>query len=386
MSDLTGHHAPIDYHVALLSDPWRTALWGRAIKGLVRTGDRVLDLGTGLGHLAVLAAQAGGQVTAVESAWVSRIARQTFERSGQGQAITLVEQDFATLPPEPVDLILADFIGRMLPDATMLRAVRAAARWCAAGTRFAPSKVSLHAAPIGDVPLPALDRLAHPLLGVDLTGALPAAWSTAWSVDLSPSATIAPPALLATLTPPDLPDEVAADLTFHASRAGCLRGVIGWFRSELAQGVVLDTGPGYRTFWGQTLWPVPPVQLLTGDEIRLRWTGTPLADGVGFSWEVQVRRDGGEILSHRGETGAHASALPESGPAPLSLDPHLLVQEGQPDLATPELLAALDGGPAQGPLQDLVIALAQRGEHAPATQALELYEQLYGPHPHARRG
>ncbi|TVQ88019.1 MAG: class I SAM-dependent methyltransferase [Deltaproteobacteria bacterium] len=386
MSQITGHHVPIDYHHSLLSDPWRTALWGRAIKRLVSTDDKVLDVGTGLGLMAILAARQGASVTAVESAWVAQIARHAIERAGLSRQITLHHDDLAALPAEPVDLILADFVGRMLPDATMLRAVRSSRAWCGPSTRFAPSRVELLAAPVADVAMPALDRFRHPLLGVDLSGALPAAWSTAWGMHLSPSALLTSPEPLGELIPPDLPDGLEAELRFEAPRHAELRGLLGWFRAELAPGVTLDTGPGYRTFWGQTLWPVPATVLEPGDEIQLRWSGRSEPGGIAFRWEVTVLRGATRILEHVGDNTDAPSAPITAAPPPKVVDGGALLHAGYVDLATPELLRALDAGLAEEPLRDLVVALAHRGEHTPASEALELFEQHFGPHPSARRG
>lgn len=384
MSDLTGHHVPIDYHVALNRDPWRTALWRRALRRTLTADQTALDVGAGIGLLSVLAAQAGARVTAVESAWVADIAEQVVARAGCQDRVQVVRADLATLTPQPVDVIFADFVGRMLPDATMLRALRAAAAWAGPTTRYLPSRVRLVIAPVADVPFAALDRLRTPLFGVDLAAALPAAWSTAWAVHLEPSAVLCPPQAFASLDPSALLEHVQADLQFTVPRAARLRGFIGWFEADLAPGVTLDTAPGYRTFWGQTLWPVPAHPVAPGDALHLRWRGTSLPDGVGFRWHARTVRGGDTLSDHRGDTRDRvvASSPPVADPA---RDGAKHLAAGQPDLAAPELLASLDDGPERASLGELVLALVQRGEHGAATQALELYEAHFGDHPTARR-
>jgi SAM-dependent methyltransferase len=379
---LTGHHAPIDYHVALISDPWRVARWATAINALVRPGDRVLDAGAGIGLLSAFAARAGGHVIAVESAWVAGIARQVALDAGVADRVDVRATDLADARPETVDVILCDFIGRWLPDAAMRRAVLATAAWAGPTTRFAPARVRLLAAPVGDVPLPAIDRLRTPILGVSVAAALPAARSAAWGVQLGPEALVASPVTVGALAPPDLPEHVDADATFTLARATTLRGLALWFEAELAPDVLLDTAPGRQTFWGQTLLPAPDVAMQAGDRLEARIRATSLPGGVGFRWNLTGRRGDDVLFAHHGDTAARPIG---EAPADPPRSAATLLAAGRPDLATVELIAAVDADPTRDALGDLVVALALRGDHGAATAALDAYERAWGPHPNARR-
>ena len=99
-----------------------TRLVLRFMETLVRPGDRVLDLGTGTGILAVAALRLGaGEVTAVDSDPVAvAVARETLRRNGIVHGIALRRSDAgAALDGGRFDRILvnigATVIGRILP-------------------------------------------------------------------------------------------------------------------------------------------------------------------------------------------------------------------------------------------------------------------------------
>ena len=76
--------------IGMLEDRIRTSRFIHAIRRTVRSGDVVVDLGTGSGVLAVAAAQAGAKhVYAIEVRAVAEVAERFFQGSGFGDRITL---------------------------------------------------------------------------------------------------------------------------------------------------------------------------------------------------------------------------------------------------------------------------------------------------------
>ena len=59
-----GHFIGLHHHRLMLADAERMRAYQQAIAARVRPGQRVLDLGTGTGVLAMWAAQAGAEVVA----------------------------------------------------------------------------------------------------------------------------------------------------------------------------------------------------------------------------------------------------------------------------------------------------------------------------------
>jgi len=359
-ASIDGHHAGLPYHLELLSDPWRTTAWKRAIAANVHPGDVVLDVGTGLGTMAVWAAQAGARrVIAVESAQVVELARQVVADSGVQDVVEVVAGDIATLSPQPVDVILADFVGRLLPDAAMHRAVTAARAWATPQTRWLPRRVSWFTALVGPVAVPALDRWSHPLLGAPLHAVRDQARTVPWTVHLDAQALASAPAQLAALDPTDLPDHLHVQAELSAM-SDVVRGAAAWFRADLGQGVILDTGPGRRTFWGQILWAAAPVSVQAGDAFTLQ----------------------AELRSRPGDVHMSWSLAPPSTARPVP--PAQATDASTPDVILPELLA--DGIPTERQaLADVVLALLQRGDPA-AHPLLATYQRRFGPHPALQRG
>lgn len=374
-----GHHAGLPYHVDLLSDPWRANAWKRAIEAVIRPGDTVLDVGTGTGIMAVWAARAGAaRVIAIECSDAADIAAQTVARNGVSDRVQVVRADLATLPAEPVDVILCDYVGRLLPDAAMARAVGAARAWAGPATRWAPGRIRILAAPVAEIAHPALDRLEIPLLGVDLGAAAERAWRVPWTAVLSPEALLVAPTELASWHTPDVPATLTMEHRWTLPNPGRLRGVALWFEAALAPDVSLDTGPGRRTFWGQILWAGPLTTVQSGDEVVLNGTVATAVDHIPMSWRLAVHRDGVPVP----DDADHDRAV-WSGTEPRSLGEALLAG-GRPGPAIAPLMHSRATDDAEGSSL-LIMALASVGDPA-AWQLLAEYERRHGPHPTLRRG
>lgn len=109
-----------------LIDHKRTKAFAKAIKKTVAKGDIVVDMGTGTGILAMLAAKAGAaKVYAVEID-KNNIAtlRKTFEKNGYGNIIEVIEGSILEVTiPEKVDVIIGEMIATALIEELQALAV-----------------------------------------------------------------------------------------------------------------------------------------------------------------------------------------------------------------------------------------------------------------------
>ncbi|MBN1945295.1 MAG: 50S ribosomal protein L11 methyltransferase [Bradymonadales bacterium] len=276
----------------LLDDPVRMDAYERAIRALVRPGDVVLDVGCGTGILAMLAARCGAlRVHAVESTAVAALAAELVAANGLVDRVLVHRRDARRMePPELVDLVISDFLGRYLIDDGMLPVMAATKRWCKPETRFCPERIRLMLAPVGDFFLRAVDLFTAPIYGLDFSGALPYALNTCYHADLRPEAIMSPPAEFGGYTPPDPPVPFDGTLTFTIARDGRLQALAGWFSANLAPDVVLSTEPGIETHWGQYLFPLPPHQVQAGDILSVHLWEQPVGADSVWHWEGRLAR------------------------------------------------------------------------------------------------
>jgi SAM-dependent methyltransferase len=434
-AQMRGHDVPFDYHRILLDDGARVDAFDRAIRALVRPGDVVLDLGTGTGILAVLAARAGAaRVHAVESMAVAGLAREVAAANGVADVVFVHRADAVELEPvEPVDLVVGDFLGRFLVDDEMLDAVVAAGRWLKPGGRFCPSRVCMYLGAVGNFALPQVDRFEVPVLGVDLQPGRRHAQAWCYPATLGREQLISNPAEYGLLEPPDSPVPADGEVLLRIERGGQLRGVAGWFEADLATGVVLTTAPGHNTHWGQILFPIPRIEVEPGDHLRVRvmsrveenawaWEGElTRRDQVNLRFDMVSVREIGDArpepverpgatreqvreLTRRAAASFNARRMAEAAAtlegATASLGPDLAdmagplyenlglayLNQGLCGYAEQCFLRALDGQPTsrEQALRWLVVVLQLQGKTYDMVRYLEAYEAAFGPHPESR--
>jgi predicted RNA methylase len=123
---------PLPYHHTMLSDTKRCQAFAGAIRKIVRSGDIVLDLGTGTGLLAYFAVRQGAQqVYAVEAdPLVANATREYIRLNGLDQKVQLIEkraEDFLP-PPVQVDVVICEMLSVGLlgeQQVPVLNAIRA---------------------------------------------------------------------------------------------------------------------------------------------------------------------------------------------------------------------------------------------------------------------
>ncbi len=272
----------------MLIDPTRTGSFDRAIRALVQNGDRVVDVGTGSGILAMCAARAGaGQVYALEitqmADWAERLAKTN------GLAQMQVVRGDATLfdAGGPVDLIMGEFAGMWLLEEWRHYAafVQVRDRWLKPGGRVIPSASGLFLSAVDSRQL-SYERgwgfFDAPVQGFDFSEVLtsgayrPARYVlTAEPKDLICTREIA---RFDFLTGTERDYLFTTEAQFDYAAAGMFHGFIGHFTLDLAPGLTLTTGTdGRETCWHQSYFPMPPMQVPAGGAItaRLRSFLTP---------------------------------------------------------------------------------------------------------------
>jgi hypothetical protein len=251
-------------HTFMVQDKPRMLAFERAIRKIVRPGDRVLDLGTGTGVLAMLAVRAGAShVDAVERTDVAHLAREL--------------------------VLITELIGDQIYDEDIVRLVlHAREHLLASGARICPETLDLVAAPVS---WPAEHKrlmATGDVLGLDFAPARRTAFNLPALLKKRPSSRFGTPKTMiavdfTTLRHDPFPLEEEAFWT--ATRTGTLHGFYVYFHSRLAPRVTLNGDQA--THWHRLFLPIEPaarvqkgdrigLQLVIDEQSRYMWTGVVL--------------------------------------------------------------------------------------------------------------
>lgn len=287
---------PALYYEDMLADKLRMERYRAAISEWVKPGDVVADLGTGMGVLAMMAAQAGAsRVYAVDNRQNALdIARHLIEANGLSDRITLVCADAReAVVDEKVDLVVNELIGDFGTDENIYECVRefADSNLKEEG-RVLPEQLSTYLVPVqyGDE-FRGIWRENYE--GLDLSPVLE------YPTQVEPVMRIMQCDPLGLAQPQELENirfgigmpERAMDypVEFTVDRAGEIQGFMGYFEASLVPGITLANHPVYpRCHWQTWHWPLhPPRQVSVGETLRAVVHARPnmIASGWTMEWD-----------------------------------------------------------------------------------------------------
>lgn len=283
------------FHVPMLRDAARNAAYRRAIERVVRPGMRVLEIGTGAGLLAMIAARAGATVvTCEENQTIAAAAADIIARNGLSDRITLIRKRSTalTIPedlPEPADLVIHEIFGRTVFDEGVTAALSDARRRLLKPAALAVppgARVRCMLVRAPKLPPPAtLDQVE----GFDLSGfellarrsvSLTAAQYERLELASGPVSALS---MNYDRMPPFGP---ASETVTVQSLGGRIDGMLQWLALDFAGGETLENNPfdtGVASSWGALYTPLAePLATEPGEPLRitLRHRGTSLVSGV----------------------------------------------------------------------------------------------------------
>jgi type I protein arginine methyltransferase len=297
----------------MLADQPRMDFYAALIERHVRPGDHVVDLGTGTGILAALAARRGAsRVHAIDHSEILNHARLLVARNG----ITNVEfhavhsRQFRL--PEPVDVILHEQMGDALFDEDMVNNILDLRdRLLKPGGRVLPSRFEFYCEPVMINPrrhVPFIWRLK--VHGFDYSSLEwdrpqdPAYYRLAAGDGAVVDHLLAPPKPvltvdLETLQPADLPRELQYERL--VSRPGSFDGLVVYFRVHGGDGLTLTTDPAdpaRAPHWGFRILRTETVEVAAGDRIRVGLTVERWADVDTWRWRCETFPRAGDRCLH----------------------------------------------------------------------------------------
>ncbi|HLH28937.1 MAG TPA: class I SAM-dependent methyltransferase, partial [Acidimicrobiales bacterium] len=239
-----------EYYVSLLEDRPRISAVLSAVSRAVRPGDRVVEVGCGVGTYALAALRAGAaHVTAIDRNPVAlALARELGVARAGGDRLTLLEGPAESVELEPpADVVIFEDYGG-LGHSPGLRSLldHVHRRLAAPGARYVPEAVDLFLAPV-DRPLRSVgpgDAGALPFDAAALELLRKRSLNDPFSPDLEGGALAAPGTLAGRiLASEELPPRVPMRASLLASRSGEVHGLIGWIRLDLGGGLTVDHPP-----------------------------------------------------------------------------------------------------------------------------------------------
>lgn len=343
----------VDYYARLLAGDTRIEAFRTAIHEAVGAGDRVLDLGTGLGTFALFAARAGaGRVWAVDSDPVVHLARWVARANGLERSIEFVRGRVpgVTFPREIDVLVFEDFPQRFLDDRTFRTLRTLADEALAPGARSVPRAARLQLAPLAS---PELRRWLFPVHAdgpvrsdgpvhadrpADAEGSELAGAAERYGIDWEalrpylanqPRPTFLPRSTMAAepvagparrLLPPPDPEDLAVDGRWVLEEEGVVHGLALWFDLEVSAGSWISNAPGADTEpWGQLVLPLdPPVAVPRGGALDAAVEYERLGDGAPGWLTWSARSDAGVASGH--EFAAAPAALGDLYPEGADLE------------------------------------------------------------------
>jgi SAM-dependent methyltransferase len=290
MSTLWGYLDPAEHAHMLLDEP-RVDAFARAIAAVVRPGDVVLDVGTGTGILAILAARAGARrVYAVDRSGVVEVAKLHVAANGCADVVEVIRGALEQLTlPEPPRVIVGEQLGNFAPAEHQHRLFALARKHAAPDAVLIPSRYRFTFGLVRASGLRAdLSRLAD-VHGVRLDALAQRLARRPAFVRVDPDELLGPEVTGEWLATDGAPP-VSAAARFVADRDGEAAAIAVGFEAELAPGVILRTAVAApRTHWSQTLFPIDPLPVKTGDAIDLELTLRIVTNANTWAWRAGPR-------------------------------------------------------------------------------------------------
>ena len=286
----------LDFYTGLLADTPRIEAFRDAIGEVVKPGDRVLEVGAGLGTYAFFAAQAGAdKVWAVEPGPIVHLASSLARANDLHDRVECLRASVPDVQlPERADVVIfEDFPTRLVDQRAhgLLRSFRD--RYLKPEGCIVPAIGRLCIAPASGSGLSrGLDAERPEAFGIDWSVMFPYLANGPRYVKMGEDVLLARPSVgpeLRLLDPPG-PAELAVEGEWRFEEAGDVEALLQWFEIRVGARRWLSNAPGTKTVWGQIALPlVPAIHVPAGGQLTARVAPDTRKDGAPgwLSWQAE---------------------------------------------------------------------------------------------------
>jgi hypothetical protein len=270
------------WHFGMLNDAARNKAYEEAIGRTVHSGDIVLEIGTGAGLLAMMAARAGaGHVYTCESVGaIAQKAQEIIAGNGLSSQITVLPKWSTALRagsdlPRRADVLICEIADNLLIGEGMLAAIaHARSDLLVPNARLLPGSGRVLVEPVEAPNLHSLDRIGQ-VSGFDLSAFNEFSRFGNLSVESVREGDFEPLGDAAEAFRFDFTDgpfqSESKRLDMVCCRAGELHGLLVWFELSLAADITIGNYPGRDgDHWGHALFLVDrPRTVAAGETLRI---------------------------------------------------------------------------------------------------------------------
>jgi protein arginine N-methyltransferase 1 len=297
-----GFFSRLQSHEEMLADKARVDAYAQALPRLVKPTDVVLDLGTGTGVLAFLAARSGARsVHAVEHGPVIEVARRLAEANGLSNIAFHNMHSGSLHLDEPIDILVHEQMGNSLFEERMVtNVVDLRNRVLRPGGAIVPGAFDFFVEPVALKPAYVVPYIwEQNIEGIDFSVLHGTAseqppeyrWFNLLAFQFDRPLASPAPALhldLHTISPAELP--TVLDIERLIESAGTVHGLGVWFRAFLDHESTIDTTPFdmERSNWRTPVLRLEhPLDVSPGDKVRIRLEAETLESMDTWTWSVQ---------------------------------------------------------------------------------------------------